>query len=191
MHILKFVCIRFNKIIKMNWEEYLKQIIQREINELNVNIQNVQKNLNIKNKFKRRVNFLTDTTKSLTKYFNYPHNNNNILFQKFVKQFQIQLREAIKIVESVSQSRIPITENFDMIELTLRRYLQQFKRIFPKKEIKVREASEMIREEEAREFWREKIGPKKMYVKWKFFCEELRRWDPSLPPFDPQLSVYK
>ena len=67
-----------------------------------------------------------------------------------------------------------------MIELTLRRYLQQFKALFPKKKINIISPSDLIKGEKARTYWKNNFGDNKMYIEWDFFCDHLKKRFPNI-----------
>jgi len=92
-------------------------------------------------KYTRRIGFLKETLleveghcESRSTDLQRMHYNNDCYFI-LVDILLEQLRESLDIIHSIMEFRAPLTVNFDILDLSLRRYLRQLKAMFPIPEV--------------------------------------------------------
>ena len=149
------------------------------INEAVKEIQNSQ----IQNSMKKKVEFITETVTLLEKYvLNQSARNctKTLLFQKLMMVLLDQINETVLVLRCVASNSFPVTDNFDIFELTLRRYYDQFAAMFPLRGVNLQKASHLVTDPNARKTWSKYFGKRVAHVAWDTFCEVLRNKFPSL-----------
>ncbi len=116
-------------------------------------------------KKKTRVEFL-DSTLALIEAWNAPTLGHIKLWRLICAELRKSLKETLNFLNHGE-----INENFDIFELTLRRYFQnvQALRCVHSQD----SVCDSITDKEAKDAWVSHFGPKRSFVSWTLFCELL------------------
>mmetsp|Transcript_29654 Transcript_29654/g.33047 ORF Transcript_29654/g.33047 Transcript_29654/m.33047 type:complete len:522 (+) Transcript_29654:269-1834(+) len=95
-------------------------------------------------------------------------------FQRLVQVLSGNIEDTTTTLEQIARDEMDISPNFDIYELTLRRYYDQLKRMFIEADDHtLHEPSTLIADEQARLLWTELFGQGRYFVKFDQFCSQV------------------
>jgi len=127
--------------------------------------------------------FVTSQTKSVIKSQPY---------KRILKALLTFLKDNKAMFTYLEQHKEPLTDNFDVLELTARRYLQQLDALFPLFRAKPDPPSELIQDKKAREAWEQYTGSKTYFITFADFIDMLKKYFPEVErtEFTEHLSYF-
>jgi CBL proto-oncogene N-terminus, EF hand-like domain len=128
-----------------------------------------------------RLTFLKDTLDLILAYVSKQRTSvtSTSAYQQILRALSEQLEQTLTMVTRVVRKKSTITPNFDIFELTLRRYLEQLRKMFPLSAPaapppRVLSApSALIRDAKAREVWEDAFGSHCHHVTFNRFLDEI------------------
>jgi len=114
--------------------------------------------------------FLSDTTMLLMDYFDMQTQTIKDIadFKKLVLSSLVRVEEILTIVNKINSKEAYITDSFEIFELTLRRLLEQFKKMFPLGK-PAPEPTSIIEDEKAKAVWELYAGKDKYSIPFSQF----------------------
>jgi len=145
-------------------------------------IPNTQNNSNYKKEIDERLRFLAFTVKDIKHYMTnnsesmsvpqYINGSGLKIYTMTLGSLCTELKIGKQIIDGFSTK--PMTQNFDLMELALRRTLGQLKSMFPRDK-QIEFPSAIIEDPQAREHWERLYGKEVYYVMFDEFCKSTMR----------------
>ncbi|KAL6056733.1 Villin headpiece domain containing protein [Balamuthia mandrillaris] len=127
-----------------------------------------------------RIDFIQATTQLLRDYFsaiagNEPQTPEFVHLLAILNKSLLETRQSL---EQISSGQMQLNDQFDIFELTLRRYYEQFKAMFPTPEDQkaskpLLSASHLIQDRKARRLWEECVGPDDLLIDFETFFNKV------------------